>query len=267
MLRGKRTFVTLLSTDDFFPGVLMLEWSLRQVGSQYPLLVLCGNVVSGKVMDGLRERQLICQQLHEHINPKEGVNQEREYHHWSQTFDKLYVWNLTQYEKVVFLDADMQVIRNIDYLFDCPHMSAVCADAFNEPGLDKLNSGLMVIEPNEREFEELRTIVKSGELHLKNMGDQDVIRAYYHDWGTRKELTLEPGLNVLYSEVSRGVIQRQDVEPVSVIHYIGHKKPWMVSPRAIIRRSKHNFLGKYLLRYAMVMFWKMPKLLIVGKIC
>lgn len=261
------SYVTLLSSDDFLPGVIMLDWSLKKVGSKYPLYVLCSDSISEKPILHLKHRNISYQRLKDHIPIDDTINTEEGYDHWNRTFDKLYVWTLSQFNKVVFLDSDIQVIKNIDYLFDCPHMSAVRADAFNEPGLDKLNSGLMVIEPNEREFEELRTIVKSGELHLKNMGDQDVIRAYYHDWGTRKELTLEPGLNVLYSEVSRGVIQRQDVEPVSVIHYIGHKKPWMVSPRAILRRSKRNFLGRYLLKYAMAMYMIMPKLLLRYRLC
>lgn len=261
------SYVTLLSSDDFLPGVIMLDWSLRTVKTQYPLLVLCSDCVSESTCKELIRRNFSYLRLEEHIPVNAEINIEEGYDHWSKTFDKLYVWTLSQFDKVVFLDSDIQVIKNIDYLFDCPHMSAVRADAFNEPGLDKLNSGLMVIEPNEKEFEGLSTIIKLGELRLKNMGDQDVIRAYYHDWGTREELTLEPGLNVLYSEVSSGVIHRQDVEPVSVIHYIGHNKPWMVSPRAILRRSKHNFLGRYLLKYAMNMYLKMPLLLLRYRLC
>ncbi len=263
----KYSYVTLLSSDDFLPGVIMLDWSLKKVGSKYPLNVLCSDSISEKPLLHLKHRNISYQRLKDHIPIDDNINTEEGYDHWNRTFDKLYVWTLSQFDKVVFLDSDIQVIKNIDYLFDCPHMSAVRADAFNEPGLDKLNSGLMVIEPNEKEFEGLSTIIKSGELRLKNMGDQDVIRAYYHDWGTREELTLEPGLNVLYSEVSSGVIHRQDVEPVSVIHYIGHNKPWMVSPRAILRRSKHNFLGRYLLKYAMNMYLKMPLLLLRYRLC
>lgn len=261
------SYVTLLSSDDYLPGVIMLDWSLKKVGSRFPLYILCSDNVSEKSLLNLKHRNISFQRLKDHISFDGIINTEEGYGYWSRTFDKLYVWTLSQFDKVVFLDSDIQVIKNIDYLFDCPHMSAVRADAFNEPGLDKLNSGLMVIEPNEGEFKGMNTIVKSGELQLKNMGDQDVIRAYYHDWGTRMELTLEPGLNVLYSEVTRGVIHRKDVEPVSVIHYIGHRKPWMISPRAVLRRSRNNFLGRYLLKYAMAMYLKMPQLMLRSRSC
>lgn len=259
----KFSYVTLLSSDDFLPGVLMLNWSLKKVGSQYPLHVLCSDCVSEKSYQRLVQRNLSCQRLVEHVSFSDEINQEENYQHWNRTFDKLYVWTLTQFDKVVYLDSDMQVIANLDCLFDCPHMSAVRADAFNEPGLDKLNSGLIVIEPNMDEFVGMCSLLKSGILQLKRMGDQDVIRAYYHDWGTHDELTLMPGYNVLYSEVSSGVIRKADVSPVSVIHYIGSRKPWMISPRAIWRRSRNNFLGKYLLKYAFSLYAHFPSLLFV----
>lgn len=257
------SYTTLLSSDDFLPGVVMLDWSLKRVNSKYPLHVLCSDSLSEKSYNELIRRNLSCQRLNEHVPVSKRINKAAGYSHWNRTFDKLYVWTLTQFDKVVYLDSDMQVIANIDHLFDCPHMSAVRADAFNEPGLDKLNSGLMVIEPNESEFLGLRAVLDSGKLHLKNMGDQDVIRIYYRDWGTKLELTLPSGLNVFYSEVSSGVIRRKDVDPVSVIHYIGHNKPWMISPRAVWRRSRKNFLGKYLLNYALALYWRFPSLLFV----
>lgn len=256
------TYVTLLSSDDFLTGVVMLNWSLKRVKSAYPLLVLCSNSVSKNTLSILRKRHLDCSVLEESIVVDTSeVNTAKGYDHWNKTFDKLFIWSLTQYKKVVFLDSDMHVIKNIDYLFDCPHMSAVRADQWNEPGLDKLNSGLMVIEPNMEELRGLKKLWESGEIKLKNVGDQDVIRAYFKDWGRKQELTLSPGLNVLYSEVSHGVIKEKQVAPVSVIHYIGSRKPWMVSPRAVWRRSKNNFLGRYLLCYAYAMYIRFPSLL------
>lgn len=233
----------------------MLQWSLRRVHARYPLFVLCSDTISDVSKAKLQTNGIQYQTLSSHIEfDEKAINADDGYEHWNHTFDKLFVWSLTQFDKVVYLDSDMQVIRNIDYLFDCPHMSAVRADQWNEPGIDKLNSGLIVITPNKEEFDGLCQLTSSGQVKLRNMGDQDIIRAYYHDWGTKKELTLHPGLNVFYSEIAHGIIQEKDVNPVSVIHYIGSRKPWMISPSAIWRRSRKNFLGKYLLRYALAMY-------------
>ena len=59
------------------------------------------------------------------------------------TFSKLAVLRLTAFEKVIFLDNDCQVIRNIDHLADAPTPSF----AFHAPDLG-LNTGVMVISPD-----------------------------------------------------------------------------------------------------------------------
>ena len=257
-----KVYATLLSSDSFLEGVLMLNWSLKKTKAKYPLFVLCSDTVSTHILELLKRHNLMYQVLDSHISIDETyINTDGGHKHWNYTFDKLYMWSLTQFDKIVYLDSDMQVIRNIDFLFQKPHMSAVRADEWNEPGLDKLNSGLMVIEPNMKEFVGLKDMVESQVVKLKNMGDQDIIRAYYADWGKHPELTLAPGLNVLYSEITHGIIKEKNVSPVFVIHYIGQRKPWMVSPRAIWRRSRNNFLGKNLLRYACVMYLRKISLL------
>lgn len=60
-------------------------------------------------------------------------------------FSKLHAWGLTHFKKVILIDSDMVVLRNIDHLFLQPDLSAV-----EDPGAPgKFNSGLMVISPNE----------------------------------------------------------------------------------------------------------------------
>ena len=266
MMGSNYIYVTLLSSNDFVMGVVMLSWSLQKVKARYPLLVLCTKDISVSSIQMLEKYHIRYKVLSEHIHVDESkVNASKEFQHWNKTFDKLLIWSLVEYDKVVCLDSDMQVIRNIDFLFEAPHMSAVIADQWNEPGLDRLNSGLMVIEPNLREFEGLKQLWESGSIALKNMGDQDIIRAYYRDWGKNNDLVLHPGLNVLYSEVSAGVIKKENVSPVSVIHYIGGRKPWMISAPALMKRLKHNFLWKHLFHYALNLYCHFPKCILPKK--
>lgn len=260
MTTNKYSYVTLLSSDDFVIGVIMLHLSLKSVKALYSLFVLCSDTISNTSLQLLEKYRIPYKKLSEHIRvDATKVNIASGYDHWNRTFDKLYVWALTEYDKVVYLDSDMQVVRNVDYLFDCPHMSAVIADQWNEPGLKKLNSGLIVIEPNIEEFDGMKQLWESGAVKLKNAGDQDIIRAYYSDWDKHMELHLPPGLNVFYSEVSAGIIMKKDVQPVSVIHYIGSRKPWMISIRAILNRFKRNYLWCYLLKYVATMYIAFPK--------
>ena len=252
-----RTYVTLLSTDDYLLGVLCLWDSLISVKSKYSLFVLCSDSISNRTISVLKKFGIGYQILDDHIKYDAGLNKRSDKVHWNHTFDKLYIWTLTQFDKIVFLDSDMQVVRNIDFLFEKPHMSAVVADKFNFPGLRSLNSGLMVLKPNISEFEGLVNTWYSGEVSEEVVGDQDIIRKYFFMWDDER-LGLPQGCNVFYSESYdwKHIIAEDDVSPVYVVHYIGKKKPWMMSLRAILRRSKHNFLGKYLTKYG----WRLTQI-------
>jgi glycogenin glucosyltransferase len=54
------------------------------------------------------------------------------------TFTKLRIWQQTKFKKIVFFDADIVVLKNVDELFEYDELTAVedCCDFFN--------SGMMV---------------------------------------------------------------------------------------------------------------------------
>lgn len=139
-MKTKQTYVTLISTDDFTIGAVMLYLSLKKVKTKYPFLVLCGDKVSNKSIKILDKYNIQYKKLSEHMNVNTSdINKDAYHARWSNTFDKLLIWTLTEFDKIVYLDSDMQVIKNLDYLFDSPHMSAVIADQWNEPQ-DWINS-------------------------------------------------------------------------------------------------------------------------------
>ena len=109
-------YVTLLSTDDYILGTLCLAQSLRKVRSKYSLLVLCSQNISERVISVLNQEKLDYSILKDTLNIDANTNPE--YKRWNYTFDKLAVFNLTQYSKIISLDSDMYVVKNIDHLFE-----------------------------------------------------------------------------------------------------------------------------------------------------
>jgi hypothetical protein len=68
---------------------------------------------------------------------------------WGLSLTKLVVFNLTQYAKVVFLDADTLAVGNLDHVFDAPHFSAAITHACcnnNAPGIP--SGGFWVLQPD-----------------------------------------------------------------------------------------------------------------------
>ncbi|KAL2901725.1 putative glucuronosyltransferase PGSIP8 [Bienertia sinuspersici] len=65
------------------------------------------------------------------------------------TMNKLYAWNLVEYERVVMLDADNLFLQNTDELFQCGQFCAV----FINPCI--FHTGLFVLQPSEKVFKDM----------------------------------------------------------------------------------------------------------------
>ena len=86
---------------------------------------------------------------------------------------KLHIFRLTQFSKIIFLDADVLPIRPLSHLFTLPHDFSAVPDV-GWP--DIFNSGVLVFKPGEEKFNELMDL-----LHLKGSwdgGDQGILNEW-----------------------------------------------------------------------------------------
>ncbi|MCO5560262.1 hypothetical protein L7F22_013873 [Adiantum nelumboides] len=114
-------YVTFLAGDgDYVKGAVALAKSLRRVKSAYPLVVA--------VLDDVPEDH--CELLRLHgclIHPIEPIklNGSESFRyaaaHYVINYSKLRIWLLEDFEKMVYLDADVAVYDNLDHLMDLPN--------------------------------------------------------------------------------------------------------------------------------------------------
>lgn len=74
---------------------------------------------------------------------------------WQEYF-KLSVWTLTQYEKVLFIDNDIQVMKNIDWACKCKEKFLYTSDRFSP-----LNAGIFVTKPSFNKYEKMKHMLKT----------------------------------------------------------------------------------------------------------
>ena len=125
-------FMTGIShgVDDFLPGVRCLVKSLRGLGSRIPLVVATTSDYAGSVRDGLADisRQANVAVItwdHFPVTPRLPAEKlprtlRSLIARWkgSHEYDKLNVFGASQFRRVVWLDADIFLLRNIDELCD-----------------------------------------------------------------------------------------------------------------------------------------------------
>ena len=230
----KRAYVTVLSTAKYLDGVLLLNESLKRVNSKYPLYVVLSERISKEIEEDLVTRKIptirrknIC--LMQDIIEK---NKSREKDRWSYTFDKLNVFELTEFDKIVFLDSDIYVRKNIDLLFEKPHMSAVIDKQYG-PHITarclKLTSGVMVIKPQENVLPEFQKIIETIIDKREAIGDQDILQEYDKEWGNKSELHLRNRYNTFFPYLEYYInFQEYTMDDFAVIHFIYPIKPWMI---------------------------------------
>lgn len=230
----KYAYLTLLGSNNYLLGTLALNYSLNSTNTQYPLIVLVTENINSEVRRILEInniRYLEVPNIQSRI--KKGIK--KEYPHWENTFSKLTVFGMTQFDKIIFLDSDMLVMDNIDELFNKKNLSAVVAGKSfpgNENWVD-LNSGVMVIEPKIGEDSRLIKLMSSINS-LTDMGDQDVIQRAYPNWKNMKNLHLSEEYNV-FAPYEPYYINAGKVETVKIVHFVGGKKPWNMNKYEKIR--------------------------------
>ena len=137
---NKYAFVTLVMlSDSYIPGALVLGYSLKLV-SKIDRICMVTNHVSKKAINQLKKLFIVKKipELKFKSKPmRTGTKEQKErYDSWiDSSYSKWYCLNFTEYDKIIFLDADTIVTKNIDNIFaiDSP------AGVFMNPWTNKYN--------------------------------------------------------------------------------------------------------------------------------
>ncbi|XP_024540904.1 inositol phosphorylceramide glucuronosyltransferase 1 [Selaginella moellendorffii] len=227
--RSTQAYVTLLYGDEFLLGVRVLGKSIRDTGTSKDLAVLVSDGVSMDAIRLLEADGWIVERIELLSNP----NQQRPARFWG-VYTKLKIFNMTQYQKVVYLDADTIVVKDIEDLFQCQKFCA------NLKHSERLNSGVMVVEPSAELFDDM--LKKVSTLPSYTGGDQGFLNSYYPDFPNAQlfDPNLKPDqrtprqmerLSTLYNaDVGLYVLANKwmvDGSQLRVVHYtLGPLKPW-----------------------------------------
>lgn len=167
--RTAQAYATLLYGDEFLLGVRVLGKSIRDTGVDKDMVALVSDGVSKSGIELLEADGWRVERIDLLKNP----NSKRPARFWG-VYTKLRIFNMTDYKKVVYLDADTIVLQSIEDLFAC---QGFCANLKHS---ERLNSGVMVVEPSVSLFEDMVSKIKS--TYSYTGGDQGFLNSYYPDF-------------------------------------------------------------------------------------
>ncbi|KIK71602.1 glycosyltransferase family 8 protein [Collybiopsis luxurians FD-317 M1] len=257
----RKAFVTLLTKKTYLPGVLVLWHGLKSVESKYPLVVMVTPYLQHEARTVLAKcgiETYAIDGLMPDSSRHTGVADHDE--RLREAWTKLRVFELIDFERVVLVDADMVIRRNMDELLEIPlaldeiaaaHVCACnpmklahypadwvppnCAHTAVKSPSDlppawsmtsprpygQLNSGTVVLNPSSALSEAIIQYLNTENLESFAFADQDLLTAFFKGkW--------EP-LPWYYNALKTlRVIHPQlwSDEEVRCLHYILKDKPW-----------------------------------------
>lgn len=121
-------YATLLGSDDFFIPVYGLFHSLQQTQSKYPLIVMVMDTVSIQTIKKLEHYNIpykVFPNLQSSakvvgILQKPDIRTEINHAQFFQIMmmNKFYIFDLKEYDKICYLDGDILIKENIDFIFN-----------------------------------------------------------------------------------------------------------------------------------------------------
>ncbi|KAL4442954.1 hypothetical protein ABPG77_008445 [Micractinium sp. CCAP 211/92] len=232
-------YATLLTRDGYLPGVQALARSLRGVGSRHPLLVIyTADTLSSAAVAAL-EAEPGCEPLAVERYVPPGMHDFGAYklQLYAECWTKLRLWELEQYERLVYLDADMLVLRNVDALFNLPpgfYAGPDCtAGRKSQAERDGcplffpherryFNAGFFVMAPSAAELARFGALLDAGEVPIGGYAEQDFLNAVYKDCWQQLPHTFncQKGIKQHHPK-----LWKEHWHEVAILHYTD-AKPW-----------------------------------------
>ncbi len=229
------SYITLVTNPDFAKAAIALAKSLKYVQSKAPLTVMItADMIDHESIQKLKEldcpilitdplplsKEFCARHRRDQLHKKAPFTkgQKPKFHDPLNNFLKLRLWELEQYRRVVFLDADCLVIQNIDNLFEFPEFSGAPNLYESLKDMHRLNSGVFVAQPHQKTFNHMLQILDQKDIFWKRT-DQTFLQYYFPNWHN---------LPYTYNCLQYVFFNMPDLwewESIKVIHY-QYEKPW-----------------------------------------
>jgi alpha-N-acetylglucosamine transferase len=230
----KRAYVTLVTNADYAKGAVALVRSLARTGTKADIVVMHTGGVPAEALAsaaalGAYLRPVELLPTSDAFNARHSRARQHEaapftkgekpvFHTPLDNFAKLRLWQIAEYEKIVFLDADILVLKNIDRLFSYPEFSAAPNVYESLADFHRLNSGVFVASPSEATFSAMLERLDRPEAFWPRT-DQTFLQEFFPDWH---------GLPVFFNMLQYVWFNLPDLwdwKSISVLHY-QYEKPW-----------------------------------------
>lgn len=184
-----KSYITLMTKDSYLPFTIALWDSWRKVNSKYPFIVAIDNQITKTVIDKMDEVGI----QHILIDTSDVdllVSKSKVQGNWREALKKLSIFKLYQYEKLVFLDGDTYMLKNMDSLFDMSTFTTTGRyNTYHPETVKTILGGLFVFKPNEKDYNDILKLVddvvenklEDKKFSVEKFNDEHCLSYIYRD--------------------------------------------------------------------------------------
>ena len=238
--KSQEAYATILTTKnaDYFRGALVLGSSIRSFDSSRELICLVTAAVPREWRSALSVAGWTVVSVEEVVEFWWGKSKacstfaSDQGERWGHMATKLRLWQMTQYERILYLDADTVLTGDAAHIFSVSTFAA-------EKGKyhAHFNAGVMLLTPSTHVFDELMALGKNSEAkhlfgNVVDCTEQALLNTYFDGSEGHEVTKLDVGRADALAD------WESDKAPFAV-HWITHvcPKPWLVADGAEARPS------------------------------
>jgi hypothetical protein len=214
-MKEKYGYITLLSTNNYLYGCIGLMYSWKATNPKYPFYCIVTEDITEENIrilteigfNVIRDTRYIPQSYlsllkeyestGEYKTPVGHSSSDLTANGWQHAWSKLNIFKYEQFDKLLFVDCDSYIIKNLDHLFSRPGWSAT--PEYDAPWRKtrRFHTAFFLIEPSMKVYNELTILAEenplilhpaTGQYQLSN--DYDLLNLYKPDWGNQYELSI-----------------------------------------------------------------------------
>ena len=224
--------MTLVTNEDYLLGATALVRSIRRIDQEHSINVLSTRseldfepiLAMGAEVRQVSHPALSESFLNRHTRERQHSNapftkgNKPQFHNPLDNFCKLKLWELDEFDRILFIDADAIVVRDVSKLFAYPEFSAAPNLYETLSDMHRLNSGVFVAHPDKANYEAMIRRLDQPDAFWRRT-DQTFLESYYPDWH---------GLPYTYNALQYIYFNLPDLwywPSIRLVHY-QYEKPW-----------------------------------------
>lgn len=222
-------YATMMSSTSYLPALEVFLYSFLLHKPQYPLLICIPLVAEHESM--IQMVKATASKYEDALSyeiyllpvvppPSKGREMER----WRINWTKLQLWTIPVYKKLLFIDLDVIIMKNLDHTFDLysfqRYLGSYDWSKWVPIGSNKINTGVFLAEPSIHTYQYLYNQRDAVHLYNHHEAEQGLFQFLFSE----KHCCLPIYYNV-QKTVQRYIPSLWSKEAIFILHMTG-EKPW-----------------------------------------